>query len=321
MIIRDNYLKKLIACKDTEFIKVITGVRRSGKSTILLMFKNYLLDNGVKEDNIIYINFESVIYDDIKTYKDLYKYVKEKIKNKTYLLLDEVQNVNSWEKAINSFKVDFDIDIYITGSNAYLLSSELSTFLSGRYVEIKVYPLSFKEYLVFNNYDKSNLEDKFNEYLKYGGLPAITLIKDNNDLILSYLSDIYNSIVKKDIIDRNNIKDIALLENIIKYLANNIGSSISSNKISDITGSAVTTKESLKSLVNIFEKRMEYVKKLFTEDEKLIFEYSIEKQRPDLYVQNIVKKYDKTFYSLKKSCYLKIYLYFKLDENSYFLKK
>ena len=130
MIIRDNYLKKLIACKDTEFIKVITGVRRSGKSTILLMFKNYLLDNGVKEDNIIYINFESVIYDDIKTYKDLYKYVKERIKNKTYLLLDEVQNVNSWEKAINSFKVDFDIDIYITGSNAYLLSSELSSLIT-----------------------------------------------------------------------------------------------------------------------------------------------------------------------------------------------
>ena len=258
MIIRDNYLKKLIACKDTEFIKVITGVRRSGKSTILLMFKNYLLDNGVKEDNIIYINFESVIYDDIKTYKDLYKYVKEKIKNKTYLLLDEVQNVNSWEKAINSFKVDFDIDIYITGSNAYLLSSELSTLLSGRYVEIKVYPLSFKEYLMFNNYDKSNLEDKFNEYLKYGGLPAITLIKDNNDLILSYLSDIYNSIVKKDIIDRNSIKDIALLENIIKYLANNIGSSISSNKISDYLNSNKIVEKSnhqtIDNYLNMLEK-------------------------------------------------------------------
>ena len=258
MIIRDNYLKKLIACKDTEFIKVITGVRRSGKSTILLMFKNYLLDNGVKEDNIIYINFESVIYDDIKTYKDLYKYVKERIKNKTYLLLDEVQNVNSWEKAINSFKVDFDIDIYITGSNAYLLSSELSTLLSGRYVEIKVYPLSFKEYLMFNNYDKSNLEDKFNEYLKYGGLPAITLIKDNNDLILSYLSDIYNSIVKKDIIDRNSIKDIALLENIIKYLANNIGSSISSNKISDYLNSNKIVEKSnhqtIDNYLNMLEK-------------------------------------------------------------------
>ncbi len=233
MIIRDKYLKRMINAKDTEFIKVITGVRRSGKSTLLLMFKDYLLNNNISEDNIIYINFESALYDDIKNYKDLYNYVKEKIKiDKTYLLLDEVQNVESWEKAINSFKVDFNIDIYITGSNAYLLSSELSTLLSGRYIEIKMYPLSFKEFLLFNNYDNNNLDDKFIEYLKYGGLPAITLIKNNDELVLSYLNDIYNTIVKKDIIDRNNIKDTALLENIIKYLSNNIGSPISATKIS-----------------------------------------------------------------------------------------
>ena len=234
MIIRENYLKKMIDSKDTEFIKVITGIRRSGKSTLLLMFKDYLFKNGVKQENIIHINFESGLYDNIKNYKDLYQYVKEKIKNnKIYLLLDEVQNVESWEKAINAFKVDFDIDIYITGSNAYLLSSELSTFLSGRYIEIKMYPLSFKEFLMFNKYDENNLEDKFNEYLKYGGLPAITLIKNNDALVLSYLNDIYNTIVKKDIIDRNNIKDVALLENIIKYLFSNVGSPISSNKICD----------------------------------------------------------------------------------------
>ncbi len=238
MIIREKYLKKMIDSKDTEFIKVITGIRRSGKSTLLLMFKEYLLKNGVKKENIIHINFESGLYDNIKNYQDLYQYVKEKIKNnKIYLLLDEVQNVESWEKAINAFKVDFDIDIYITGSNAYLLSSELSTLLSGRYIEIKMYPLSFKEYLIFNKYDENNLEDKFNEYLKYGGLPAITLIKNNDELILSYLNDIYNAIVKKDIIDRNNIKDIALLENIIKFLFSNIGSPISSNKISDYLNS------------------------------------------------------------------------------------
>lgn len=238
MIKRDKYLKKMIDAKDTNLIKIITGVRRSGKSTLLLMFKDYLLKNGIKEDNIIHINFESAMYDDIKNYKDLYKYVKEKIrKDKVYLLLDEVQNIKHWEKAINSFNVDFNIDIYITGSNAYLLSSELSTLLSGRYIEIKMYPLSFKEYLIFNDYDNNNLDDKFNEYIKYGGLPAITLIKENNDLVLSYLSDIYNSIVKKDIIDRNKIKDTALLENIIKYLANNIGSPISSTKISDYLNS------------------------------------------------------------------------------------
>ena len=259
MIIRDNYLKKLIGAKDTEFIKVITGVRRSGKSTLLLMFKDYLINNGIKEENIIYINFESALYDDIKNYKDLYNYVKEKVKkDMIYLLLDEVQNIESWERAINSFKVDFKIDIYLTGSNAYLLSSELSTLLSGRYIEIKMYPLSFSEYLIFNNYDNKDLDDKFNEYLKYGGLPAITLIKDNDELVLSYLNDIYNTIVKKDIIDRNNIKDVALLENIIKYLSNNIGSSVSSTKISDYLNSNKIVEKSnhqtIDNYLNMLEK-------------------------------------------------------------------
>ena len=259
MIIRDTYLKRMIDAKDTELIKVITGVRRSGKSTLLLMFKEYLIKNDISTDNIIYINFESAIYDDIKDYKDLYKFVASKIKQgKMYILLDEVQNVTAWEKAVNSFKVDFDIDIYITGSNAYLLSSELSTLLSGRYIEIKIYPLSFKEYLIFNNYDKNNLEEKFNEYLKYGGLPAITLIKDNSDLVLSYLDDIYNTIVKKDIIDRNNIKDTALLENIIRYLSNNIGSPISTTKISNYLNSNKITSNSnhqtVDNYLNMLEK-------------------------------------------------------------------
>ncbi len=258
MIARGIYLKRMIDAKDTEFIKVITGVRRSGKSTLLLLFKDYLLCHGIKEENIIYINFESATFDDIKNYKDLYNYIKDKIKKeKVYLLLDEVQNINSWEKAINSFKVDFDVDIYITGSNAYLLSSELSTLLSGRYIEIKIYPLSFKEFLVFNNYDNNNLEEKFNEYMKYGGLPAITLIKDNPELVLSYLNDIYNSIVKKDIVDRNNIKDTALLENIIKYIANNIGSAISSTKISDYLNSNKISKsnhQTIDNYLNMLEK-------------------------------------------------------------------
>lgn len=238
MVIREDYLKKMIDEKDTDFIKVVTGVRRSGKSTLLLMFRDYLLNNGISENNIIHMNFESGLYDEINDYKKLYNYVKDKInKKKMYLLLDEIQNVDKWEKAINSFKVDFDIDIYITGSNAYLLSSELSTLLSGRYIEIKMYPLSFKEFLTFNKYTYINLEEKFNEYLKYGGLPAVSLIKDNDELVLSYLSGIYNTIVKMDIIDRNNIKDSVLLENIIKYISNNIGSPVSSTKISDYLNS------------------------------------------------------------------------------------
>lgn len=238
MVIRENYLNLLIDAKDTEFIKVITGVRRSGKSTLLLMYKEYLLNNNVSESEIIHINFESAMYDYIRNYKDLYEEIKNKLsKSKTYILLDEVQNVKEWEKAINSLNVDFDVDIYITGSNAYLLSSELATLLSGRYIEIKMYPLSFKEFLKFNEYDTSNLEEKFYEYLKYGGLPAITQIKDKNNLVMAYLNDIYNTIIKKDIIERNNIKDISLLENIVKYVSANIGSSISANKISDYLNS------------------------------------------------------------------------------------
>lgn len=259
MIIREKYLEKLINAKDTEFIKVVTGVRRSGKSTLLLMFKDYLLNNNVKETSIIHINFESAMYDNITNYKDLYEYIRERIKNKkTYILLDEVQNVDKWEKAINSLNIDFDVDIYITGSNAYLLSSELSTLLSGRYIEIKMYPLSFEEFLLFNNYDKTDIEDKFYEYLKYGGLPAITSIKDKTDLVMSYLNDIYNTIVKKDIIDRNNIKDIALLENIIKFLATNIGSPISSTKISDYLNSnkivSKSNHQTIDNYLNMLEK-------------------------------------------------------------------
>lgn len=261
MVIRENYLSTLVEAKDTEFIKVITGVRRSGKSTLLLMYKEYLLNHNVEKNEIIHINFESAMYDYIKNYKDLYEEIKNRISNKkTYILLDEVQNVNEWEKAINSLNVDFDVDIYITGSNAYLLSSELATLLSGRYIEIKMYPLSFKEFLKFNEYDTNNIEEKFFEYLKYGGLPAITQIKDKNNLVMAYLNDIYNSIVKKDIIERNNIKDISLLENIVKYVSANIGSPISANKISDyLTSNKIVEKSNhltidnyLKMLENAF---------------------------------------------------------------------
>jgi len=258
MIKREKYLNKLIEAKDKEFIKVITGVRRSGKSTLLLMFKEYLLNSGVSSKNIIHINFESAIYDEINDYKKLYTYIKENLsKGKNYILLDEVQNVNKWEKAINGINVDFDVDIYITGSNAYLLSSELATLLSGRYIEIKMYTLSFKEYLDFNNYDTSNIEDKFNEYLKNGGLPAITHIKEKTDLVMSYLNDIYNTIVKKDIIERNSIKDIALLENIIKYVSSNIGSPISANKISDYLNSNKIVEKSNHQTIDNYLKMLE----------------------------------------------------------------
>ena len=258
MIIREKYLNPLIGAKDTEFIKVITGVRRSGKSTLLLMYKEYLLNNEISEDRIIHINFESAMYDYIRDYKDLYEDIKNRIsKEKTYILLDEVQNVNEWEKAVNSLNVDFNVDIYITGSNAYLLSSELATLLSGRYIEIKMYPLSFKEFLKFNDYDINNIEPKFYEYLKYGGLPAITQIKNKDNLVMAYLNDIYNTIVKKDIIERNSIKDISLLENIVKYVSANIGSQISANKISDYLNSNKIVEKSNHLTIDNYLKMLE----------------------------------------------------------------
>ena len=286
MILRKNYLQKLTDAKDTEFIKVITGVRRCGKSTLLLMFKDYLLKNGIKEKNIIYINFESAKYDDIKDFKDLYKYIKNKnINNKKYyILLDEIQIIKQWEKAINSINLDFNVDVYITGSNAYLLSSELATLLSGRYVEIKIYPLSFKEFLRFSNYDKSNIEDKFYEYLKYGGLPAITQIKDKTDLIMTYLSDIYNSIVKKDVINRNLIKDIALLENIIKYLANNVGNQISANGISNYLNSNKIVEKNKHQTIDNYLKMLENAFIFYKADRRDIKNKSILKTLGKYYI-------------------------------------
>ncbi len=184
MIIREKYLNQLIEAKDLNLVKVITGVRRCGKSTLLLQFRDYLLKNNIKKENIIYMNFESANWYDIKNYKDLYNYVKEKYKgDKLYLLLDEVQNVELWEKAVNSFLVDIDVDVYVTGSNANLLSSELTTLLAGRVLTIKIYPFSFAEFIQI--YPFENGEDKyrmFDKYLKYGGMPMIANLNDNERL-------------------------------------------------------------------------------------------------------------------------------------------
>lgn len=233
---RDLYLNKLVDFKDTNLIKVITGMRRSGKSTLLLLFKEYLINNGIKENNIILINFESVKFKEIQNYEDLYDYVKlliSKLKGKVYILLDEVQLIEKWEKAINSFMVDFNSDLYITGSNAYLLSSELSTLLSGRYVEIKMMPLSFKEYLDFNQNNNITTDEHFINYTKYGGLPVISELKKDEATINTYLKDIYNTVIMKDVIERNDIKDIALLHNVMAFVAQNTGNIISPNKISN----------------------------------------------------------------------------------------
>ena len=254
---RDIYLNKLVNFKDKPLIKVITGIRRCGKSTLLDLFEEYLLNNGIKKENIIHMNIEDLLYDEIKDYKDLNKYIKEKIldNDKKYIILDEIQQISNWEKAINSFLVTLNCDIYITGSNAYLLSSEISTLLSGRYVEIKMLPLSFKEYLEFNNYNtKENLEEHFNDYLLYGGLPIVSYVHDKS-AIRNILSGIFNTVIIKDVSKRNAIRDITLLENLIRYIAQNVGSPISSRNISNYLNSAgrKTSTETIDNYLKMLE--------------------------------------------------------------------
>lgn len=235
LIHRDSYMDKLLAHKDNELIKIITGIRRCGKSMLLELFKDHLIHEGVLQTNIISINFERMQYDEIRDYQSFYTIIKEQLpkSGKCYLLLDEIQQVEHWEKAVTSLSIEADVDIYITGSNAYLLSSEIATLLSGRFVEIKMLPLSFKEYLLFDHLPvKWTLEEKFSQYLKYGGFPLIPSLPQNNTTINEYLLGIYNSVIVKDIISRNRIKDVSQLERIIKFIITNTGSFISPNKIS-----------------------------------------------------------------------------------------
>ena len=242
MINRELYMNKLWAYKDTEFIKVITGIRRCGKSSLLKLLMNKLLEEN-ENNNVIYMNFESFEFDNIVDYKDMYNNIKQKINKKAqnYILLDEVQRVAEWEKAVNALAVDFECDIYITGSNAYLLSSELSTYLSGRYVEIKVLPLSFKEFLDFAKLaDNMSSEDKFIEYIRYGGMPGIISLKNEEDIYENAIKGIYNTVFMKDVIERNKLVDATLLEKILRFLMSNIGSLISAKKISDFLTSQGT---------------------------------------------------------------------------------
>ena len=260
MIIRQKYLNQLIEAKDLNLIKVITGVRRSGKSTLLLQFKDYLTNSGIDKDNIIYMSFESAEWYDIKNYIDLYNYIKSKYNGKKlYLLLDEVQNIEELEKAVNSFLVDIDADIYVTGSNANLLSSELTTLLAGRVYTVQIYPLSFAEYIQI--YPFKNNEDKykmFDKYLKFGGMPMLANLNDNERLMVNYLSDIKDVVLKKDIIARNKIKDIVFLDNLLQYMSTVIGTLINPSSIADFmkrSGSSIdneTVDKYLKMIENAY---------------------------------------------------------------------
>ncbi len=224
MIIRNNYLSKIRPFYDVDLIKVITGIRRSGKSVILNQIIDEIKNNGIDEKHIIYINFESKEYSFIKNDDDLYKYIKEKIidKKKYYMFFDEIQNVEKWELAVNSFKSDYkeNVSIFITGSNSDLLSGELATHIAGRYVSFKVLPFSFSEVCNLKEYNDKNkyeLEQDFEDYMRWGGMPQ-RFIFDNEEQIRTYLIDIYNSIVIKDIIERFKIKDIDLFNRILEYI-------------------------------------------------------------------------------------------------------
>ena len=256
---RNGYLNKLIAFKDTEPVKIITGIRRCGKSSLLKLMIKYLQEQGIADEQILSMNFESMAFRNM-TAQEFYSYVKERIntEKRSYLFFDELQRIEGWEDAVNSFRIDFDCDIYITGSNAYLLSSEYATYLSGRSVEIKMLPLSFVEFLDFHGFkieevtsafggkrkiikDRNGISyepsEAFNAYLLFGGMPGIADIGLDMDKAMALLDGIYSTVVIRDILEREKrrgqrrITDAGLLRKIILFLADNIGSSISATSM------------------------------------------------------------------------------------------
>ena len=242
MIERTEYLEELKRWKDKDLIKVITGIRRCGKSTLFELYMNFLKENNINDEQIIHINLEDANYD-FEGYKQLYDYINNKLDSKKqyYVFLDEVQNVSEFQKAVDSLYIKKNVDVYITGSNAYLLSGELATLLSGRYVEIKMLPLSFKEYV--SAFDDKNYQQLFLNYMKNGGMPGnISILKTNPNDIDKYLDGIFSTIVYKDIMARNNISDKMLLESVLKFIFDSIGSPISTKKISDtLTSKGMST--------------------------------------------------------------------------------
>ena len=239
MLKRDEYIKQIVPFIDKDVIKVLTGIRRSGKSVMLKLLMEELKNIGINENQFIYINFENLKYRNLKNYERLYDFILNKVDNKYksyYIFLDEIQEVEEWEKCVNSLRVDedFNFDIYITGSNAKLLSGELSTYLAGRYIEFVVYPFSFKEFFeIMKEKNKEiDLKEAFQDYVKFGGMPFLHNLDYNYEASMQYLQDLYASIILKDITQRNNIRDTDLLERIINYVVMNIGNTFSATSIS-----------------------------------------------------------------------------------------
>ena len=242
MVQRKEYLDQLISWKDEQVIKVVTGIRRCGKSTLLMQFQGWLEENGVTQEQIVFINFEELEYEDLLDYRKLYQYLKERLVSGkiTYIFLDEIQKVSSFEKVVDSLYVKPDVDLYITGSNAYMLSGDLATLLTGRYVEIKMLPLSLREFLSMTGLEP---EQGFPEYLRNGGMPYIAAMNRTNEKVSTYLEGIYNTVIVKNIEDRQTrkesdpskrkITDIVLLKTIAKYLASVVGNPVSVRSITN----------------------------------------------------------------------------------------
>ena len=234
LIKRKEYLEKLISLKDKKIIKIITGVRRCGKSTLMDIFKNYLLQNGISKKNIISINFEDYDYSDLREPDKLYTYIKNKLdsKKQNYIFLDEIQHVKDFPRVVDSLFIKNNVDIYITGSNAYMLSSEIATLISGRYIEISMLPLSFAEF-VSTTGDKKDLSRKYIDYIENSSFPYTLELRDEIKEIKPYLDGIYNTIVVKDIATRKKISDISMLESVTRFMFDNIGNPLSMKKIAD----------------------------------------------------------------------------------------
>jgi len=235
MINRELYLNSIKGYINKPVIKVITGMRRVGKSYFVKQIINSLIDNSIKPEQILYVNMELMKFDFIKDYKSLYKYVSkyfENCKKKKYIFIDEVQEIEHWEMVISSFFAEERYDIYITGSNSNLLSSELSTLISGRYIEFSIYSLSFSEFLDFRLEQKQDIKTEFNNYLKFGGFPVIHSFDFNEELTYQYISSLYNTILLKDVIARYNLRNVRLFTDIVKFTFSNLGQIFSSNSIS-----------------------------------------------------------------------------------------
>lgn len=233
-IIRREHLDRLIAFKDKQLIKVVTGIRRCGKSTLFEIYQDYLISNNVTPDQIISINFEDYDYEELLEPKHLYEYIKSKIiiDKKVYVFLDEVQNVKDFHKVVDSLFIKKNIDLYITGSNAYMLSSNIATLISGRYVEIKMLPLSFKEY-VLSTGNENELQRKYREYIEFSSFPYVLELNKNKKIIGDYLDGLLNTIILKDVVQRHKIADILMFKSILRFLFDNIGNQLSSKKIAD----------------------------------------------------------------------------------------